>query len=173
MFWLKVLKWERKNVAENMVIHLDYKRQNKFFRDWSIMLSLDSLFPKQRLYREKYEKEKDKIHSIYDTPEIKQVKATQEAISDVRFYYILLYTSKTLLCHILLLLFFKLYKSPNIFCVAFCRLATKRSTTAPVATWSPCQSLRNWCTATMSIKSPVMCVSLKVYHNEMQLNPCL
>ncbi|XP_049340875.1 nebulin isoform X5 [Astyanax mexicanus] len=36
-----------------------------------------------RLYRAKYEKEKDKIHSVYDTPEIKQVKATQEAISDV------------------------------------------------------------------------------------------
>ncbi|XP_056107867.1 nebulin-like isoform X2 [Rhinichthys klamathensis goyatoka] len=37
----------------------------------------------QRLYREKYEKEKDKIHSEYDTPEIRQVKATQQAISDV------------------------------------------------------------------------------------------
>uniref|UniRef100_A0A9J8CJ90 Nebulin n=1 Tax=Cyprinus carpio carpio TaxID=630221 RepID=A0A9J8CJ90_CYPCA len=37
----------------------------------------------QRLYREKYEKEKDKIHSEYDTPEIRQVKATQQAISDL------------------------------------------------------------------------------------------
>ncbi|XP_056610379.1 nebulin isoform X2 [Triplophysa dalaica] len=37
----------------------------------------------QRLYRELYEKEKDKIHSEYDTPEIKQVKATQQAISDI------------------------------------------------------------------------------------------
>ncbi|XP_076858822.1 nebulin isoform X4 [Brachyhypopomus gauderio] len=37
----------------------------------------------QRLYREQYEKDKDKVHSVYDTPEIKQVKATQEAISDV------------------------------------------------------------------------------------------
>ncbi|XP_030641691.1 nebulin [Chanos chanos] len=37
----------------------------------------------QRLYREKYEKTKDKIHSVYDTPEIRQVKATQEAISDL------------------------------------------------------------------------------------------
>ncbi|XP_028847822.1 nebulin isoform X4 [Denticeps clupeoides] len=36
-----------------------------------------------RLYREKYEKEKDKIHSIYNTPEILQVKATQQAISDL------------------------------------------------------------------------------------------
>uniref|UniRef100_A0A8C2FAW4 Nebulin n=1 Tax=Cyprinus carpio TaxID=7962 RepID=A0A8C2FAW4_CYPCA len=36
-----------------------------------------------RLYREKYEKEKDKIHSEYDTPEIRQVKATQQAISDL------------------------------------------------------------------------------------------
>uniref|UniRef100_A0A8B9LD87 Nebulin n=1 Tax=Astyanax mexicanus TaxID=7994 RepID=A0A8B9LD87_ASTMX len=39
-----------------------------------------------RLYRAKYEKEKDKIHSVYDTPEIKQVKATQEAISDEKYY---------------------------------------------------------------------------------------
>ncbi|KAI7808891.1 nebulin-like [Triplophysa rosa] len=37
----------------------------------------------ERLYRERYEKEKDKIHSEYDTPEIKQVKATQQAISDI------------------------------------------------------------------------------------------
>nr|XP_021334584.1 nebulin isoform X26 [Danio rerio] len=37
----------------------------------------------ERLYREKYEKEKDKIHSEYDTPEIRQVKATQHAISDL------------------------------------------------------------------------------------------
>uniref|UniRef100_A0A672TAU1 Nebulin n=1 Tax=Sinocyclocheilus grahami TaxID=75366 RepID=A0A672TAU1_SINGR len=37
----------------------------------------------QRLYREKYEKEKDKIHSEYDTPEIRQAKATQQAISDL------------------------------------------------------------------------------------------
>ncbi|KAI1899323.1 hypothetical protein AGOR_G00060610 [Albula goreensis] len=36
-----------------------------------------------RLYRERYEREKDKIHTTYDTPEIKQVKATQEAISDL------------------------------------------------------------------------------------------
>ncbi|KAL2081211.1 hypothetical protein ACEWY4_023064 [Coilia grayii] len=38
-----------------------------------------------RLYRQKYHKEKDKIHSIYDTPEILQVKATQNAVSDI--YY--------------------------------------------------------------------------------------
>ncbi|XP_047671269.1 nebulin isoform X15 [Tachysurus fulvidraco] len=37
----------------------------------------------ERLYRAQYEKEKDKVHSVYDTPEIRQVKATQEAISDV------------------------------------------------------------------------------------------
>ncbi|XP_031440949.1 nebulin isoform X4 [Clupea harengus] len=37
----------------------------------------------ERLYRERYHKEKDKIHSIYDTPEILQVKATQDAISDL------------------------------------------------------------------------------------------
>ncbi|XP_050975988.1 nebulin isoform X28 [Labeo rohita] len=37
----------------------------------------------ERLYREKYQKEKDKIHSEYDTPEIRQVKATQQAISDL------------------------------------------------------------------------------------------
>ncbi|XP_066542162.1 nebulin [Hoplias malabaricus] len=38
-----------------------------------------------RLYRAQYEKEKDRVHSVYDTPEINQVKATQEAISDVRY----------------------------------------------------------------------------------------
>ncbi|XP_060785938.1 nebulin isoform X4 [Neoarius graeffei] len=37
----------------------------------------------ERLYRARYEKEKDKVHSVYDTPEIRQVKATQEAISDI------------------------------------------------------------------------------------------
>uniref|UniRef100_A0A8C9R1Q6 Nebulin n=1 Tax=Scleropages formosus TaxID=113540 RepID=A0A8C9R1Q6_SCLFO len=37
----------------------------------------------QRLYREQYEKEKDKIHTTHDTPEIRQVKANQEAISDL------------------------------------------------------------------------------------------
>lgn len=37
----------------------------------------------QRLYREKYEKTKDKIHPIYDTPETLQVKANQENLSDV------------------------------------------------------------------------------------------
>ncbi|XP_053352988.1 nebulin [Clarias gariepinus] len=37
----------------------------------------------ERLYRAEYQMNKDKIHSVYDTPEIKQVKATQEAISDV------------------------------------------------------------------------------------------
>ncbi|XP_029112887.1 nebulin isoform X10 [Scleropages formosus] len=36
-----------------------------------------------RLYREQYEKEKDKIHTTHDTPEIRQVKANQEAISDL------------------------------------------------------------------------------------------
>ncbi|CAB1328633.1 unnamed protein product [Coregonus sp. 'balchen'] len=36
-----------------------------------------------RLYRELYEKEKDKIHSTYDTPEIRQVKMTQKAVSDL------------------------------------------------------------------------------------------
>ncbi|XP_045560743.1 nebulin isoform X5 [Salmo salar] len=36
-----------------------------------------------RLYRELYEKGKGKIHSTYDTPEIRQVKMTQEAVSDL------------------------------------------------------------------------------------------
>lgn len=43
--------------------------------------------PFQRLYRQKYHKEKDKIHVIYDTLETLQVKATQEAISDVSDHY--------------------------------------------------------------------------------------
>ncbi|XP_041119147.1 nebulin-like isoform X27 [Polyodon spathula] len=38
-----------------------------------------------RLYREKYEHEKDKIHTTYDTPEIRQVKATQKAVSDISY----------------------------------------------------------------------------------------
>ncbi|XP_036401156.1 nebulin [Megalops cyprinoides] len=37
----------------------------------------------ERLYRQLYEKQKDKIHTTYDTPEIRQVKATQTAISDL------------------------------------------------------------------------------------------
>ncbi|KAJ8350700.1 hypothetical protein SKAU_G00258300 [Synaphobranchus kaupii] len=36
-----------------------------------------------RLYREQYHREKDRIHTTYDTPEIKQVKATQVAVSDL------------------------------------------------------------------------------------------
>ncbi|KAG9348753.1 hypothetical protein JZ751_029070 [Albula glossodonta] len=39
----------------------------------------------ERLYRELYHKEKDKIHTTYDTPEIRQVKATQAAVSDLRY----------------------------------------------------------------------------------------
>lgn len=37
----------------------------------------------QRLYRELYHKLKDKIHTTPDTPEIRQVKKTQEAVSEV------------------------------------------------------------------------------------------
>ncbi|XP_039611119.1 nebulin isoform X5 [Polypterus senegalus] len=37
----------------------------------------------ERQYRHLYHSQKDKIHTTYDTPEIKQVKATQEAISDL------------------------------------------------------------------------------------------
>ncbi|KAM9850923.1 nebulin [Aulostomus maculatus] len=36
-----------------------------------------------RLYREMYHKQKDKIHTTYDTPEIKQVKKNQEHLSDL------------------------------------------------------------------------------------------
>lgn len=38
----------------------------------------------QRLYREMYHKQKDKIHTTYDTPDIKQVKMNQAHLSDVR-----------------------------------------------------------------------------------------
>lgn len=38
----------------------------------------------QRLYREDYHKQKDKIHTTYDTPDIRQVKMNQEHLSDVR-----------------------------------------------------------------------------------------
>nr|DBA19737.1 TPA: hypothetical protein GDO54_015520 [Pyxicephalus adspersus] len=37
----------------------------------------------ERLYRQLYHKQKDKIHTTPDTPEIRQVKATQEAVSDL------------------------------------------------------------------------------------------
>ncbi|XP_061774185.1 nebulin isoform X7 [Nerophis ophidion] len=37
----------------------------------------------ERLYREDYHKHKDKIHTTYDTPEIKQVKLNQDHISDL------------------------------------------------------------------------------------------
>ncbi|XP_069838800.1 nebulin isoform X3 [Dendropsophus ebraccatus] len=37
----------------------------------------------ERLYRQLYHKMKDKIHTTPDTPEIRQVKATQEAVSDL------------------------------------------------------------------------------------------
>lgn len=40
----------------------------------------------QRLYRELYHKLKDKIHTTPDTPEIRQVKKTQEAVSEVRVW---------------------------------------------------------------------------------------
>ncbi|XP_067372352.1 nebulin isoform X7 [Channa argus] len=36
-----------------------------------------------RLYREDYHKHKDKIHTTYDTPDIKQVKKNQENLSDL------------------------------------------------------------------------------------------
>ncbi|XP_038645940.1 nebulin isoform X4 [Scyliorhinus canicula] len=39
----------------------------------------------QRLYRLEYDTHKDKIHPTHDTPEIRQVKATQEAISDLSY----------------------------------------------------------------------------------------
>uniref|UniRef100_A0A665W3G4 Nebulin n=1 Tax=Echeneis naucrates TaxID=173247 RepID=A0A665W3G4_ECHNA len=37
----------------------------------------------ERLYRELYHKQKDKIHTTYDTPDIKQVKKNQEHLSDL------------------------------------------------------------------------------------------
>lgn len=49
-----------------------------------------SLLP-QRLYREDYEKKKDKIHTTYDTPDIKQVKMNQEHLSDVRNHFHTIY----------------------------------------------------------------------------------
>ncbi|XP_067892361.1 nebulin [Heterodontus francisci] len=39
----------------------------------------------QRLYRLHYDTHKDKIHPTHDTPELRQVKATQEAISDLSY----------------------------------------------------------------------------------------
>lgn len=59
-----------------LVIH---QKEGKFF----IVTSRLLLLP-QRLYREDYHKQKDKIHTTYDTPDIKQVKMNQEHLSDVR-----------------------------------------------------------------------------------------
>ena len=42
--------------------------------------------PMQRLYRQLYHKLKDKIHTTPDTPEIRQVKKTQEAVSEVGIF---------------------------------------------------------------------------------------
>lgn len=41
----------------------------------------------QRLYRQDYHKQKDKIHTTYDTPDIKQVKMNQKHLSDVRGHH--------------------------------------------------------------------------------------
>lgn len=59
----------------------------------TVLYFIDVLFF-QRLYRARYEKEKDKVHSVYDTPEIRQVKATQEAISDVSKAWLMCSLSK-------------------------------------------------------------------------------
>uniref|UniRef100_A0A3B3ZNY5 SH3 domain-containing protein n=1 Tax=Periophthalmus magnuspinnatus TaxID=409849 RepID=A0A3B3ZNY5_9GOBI len=40
----------------------------------------------ERLYREQWHKTKDKIHTTYDTPEIKQVKMNQDHISDLWYH---------------------------------------------------------------------------------------
>lgn len=44
---------------------------------------LSSSLP-QRLYRQVYHKQKDKIHTTYDTPDIRQVKMNQQHLSEVR-----------------------------------------------------------------------------------------
>ncbi|XP_072301321.1 nebulin isoform X6 [Eucyclogobius newberryi] len=40
----------------------------------------------ERLYREQWHKTKDKIHTTYDTPEIKQVKMNQDHLSDLWYH---------------------------------------------------------------------------------------
>ncbi|KAG7502445.1 nebulin isoform X20 [Solea senegalensis] len=40
----------------------------------------------ERLYREEYHKNKDKIHTTYDTPDIKQVKMNQSHLSDLWYH---------------------------------------------------------------------------------------
>lgn len=47
--------------------------------------------PPQRLYRETYHKQKDKIHTTYDTPDIRQVKMNQEHLSDVWSHFHTIY----------------------------------------------------------------------------------
>uniref|UniRef100_A0A672HDN2 Nebulin n=1 Tax=Salarias fasciatus TaxID=181472 RepID=A0A672HDN2_SALFA len=40
---------------------------------------------RKRLYRETYHKQKDKIHTTYDTPDIRQVKMNQDHLSDEKY----------------------------------------------------------------------------------------
>lgn len=61
----------------------DYFLVTSLVIDAFLITSHFSLIFPQRLYREDYHKQKDKIHTTYDTPDIKQVKMNQEHLSDV------------------------------------------------------------------------------------------
>lgn len=102
---------------------------------------------RQRLYREDYHKHKDKIHTTYDTPDIKQVKMNQEHLSDVR----------TFLSPLLFLLLNR-FELCILFMPSLCSLVcpscgTRRNTTTTEASWSLCPSHPSWCTATTSMRS--------------------
>lgn len=61
------------------------------------ILTLRSSLP-QRLYREDYHKQKDKIHTTYDTPDIKQVKMNQKHLSDVQSHFRTIYVIYVPVC---------------------------------------------------------------------------
>lgn len=104
-------------------------------------------FP-QRLYREDYHKQKDKIHTTYDTPDIKQVKMNQEHLSDVWTFLLpllFLLLNRFKLCILFM---------PSLCSLAFPSCGTRRNTTTTEASWSLCPSHPSWCTATTSMRSP-------------------
>lgn len=122
------------------------------------MITWFLIFPlPQRLYREVYHKQKDKIHSTYDTPDIRQVKMNQENLSDVWTHFHTI--------HVLCLFkvfdgfFYSMLCSCYLLFCYHCSCGTKRSTTTAEASLSLCPSRPNWCTATTSMISPARWVT--------------
>lgn len=113
----------------------------------------------QRLYRETYHKQKDKIHTTYDTPDIRQVKMNQEHLSDVWTYFHKVYVN-----HVPIFIHNAVFFTHAIFVFpSHSSCGTERNTTAPKASWFLCPSRPSWCTATMSMRSPATYVKKEEY----------